>query len=138
MKYLVLFDEDEVMPGCMTNDPKKYWKGKYEIFEVKEDGTFVLIKAWGVTEDEGMAVYKWVAEDDPMTNDPEVMGKWNGRGRNDFSLQDVSIIKVLAHFKEPAEDILADIKSCGEHGEEIDGYWVVFGEYMDDNYSSGY
>lgn len=145
MKYLVLYgdfcsESDRVIPVpcCMTNDPKKYWSSKYKIYEVKDNGTFVLIKDLEVTNDKGIALYKWTAKEDPQIDDPEIITEWTGRGRNDFSLQEVSIIKTVAHFEEPAEDILADIKSCGEHGEEINDYWVVFGEYTDDNYSCGY
>ena len=143
MKYLVLccdfyYGEDEITPYCMTNDPKKYWSSKYKIYEVKDNGTFVLIKDFDVTNDKGIALYQWTAKEDPQVDSPEIIGKWNDKNRNNFSLQEISLIKTLAHFEEPAEDILADIESFGAHGEEVDDYWMVFGEYTDDNYSCGY
>lgn len=143
MKFLITelaqeFDE-ACLPLRITEDPSDYGYG-YEVYEILEDGTFKLIKEWNEAKKEGFALYYWDSSEQAESGScPTIIRDFLGMGRDDFSKEDISMIKEEAEFDEDVDFILSEIRCCGEYAEErSDGKWVVFGSYRDDDFSVGW
>ena len=146
MKYLIvrctpLCDQYECdadrEPVCMTDDPTPYGYG-YEVYEVQEDGSLVRIKEMEDAREEGMALYRW-HEDAPDGSSPEALMKFPNLTRWTIPADTMTAVVEKAGFtEEPPSEILAEVISTGSYGEEINGYWVVFGEYRDNRFDCGY
>lgn len=143
MKYLITelaqeFDET-CLPLRITEDPSDYGYG-YEVYEILEDGTFKLIKEWNEAKKEGFALYYWDSYEQAESGScPTIIRDFRGMDRDDFSKEDISMIKEEAKFNEDVDFILSEISCCGEYAEESsDGKWVVFGSYRDDDFSVGW
>lgn len=143
MKYLIvkcseLGDQYECdadrTPVCLTDDYEKYDRYEYEIYEITSENTFKLIKEYGTSSNQGMAVYKWYDEEDYKGEPDEIMVMDKGYTREDYTKSKIKQIKSDYHFKDSVNDIYTDIKSSGSHGEEINGEWVVIGEYIEGDY----
>lgn len=126
-------------PLCLTNDISSYGLG-YEIYEIKPDGTFECVKGYEVGIEEGMAIYYWGADEDPEDRNckPTVIRKYKGMTRNDVTKTLVKEIKKEFGFTDSVNEILTRIDCGGDYADEINGKWIVFGEYMDNRYSLGY
>ena len=146
MKYLIvkctlLADQYECdadrEPICMTDDPTPYGYG-YEIYEVQEDGSLLRIKEIEDTRENGMALYRW-QEDADENDPPEVLMKFPDLTRWNIPLNILTaVIEKAGFIEETAGEILAEVISTGSYGEEINGYWVVFGTYRDNQFDCGY
>jgi hypothetical protein len=129
-------------PLLMTNDISK-WEHRmgYEIYEVCSNGALKLVKGYeDVGNCWGFAVYCWDDANADATSTPNtVYQTFPQMDRHDF-LKTVSLkqIKNTYGFQDNYKIIKREIFSSGSHGEEIDGKWVVMGEYFGDCYSSGY
>lgn len=146
MKYLIvkctlLNDQYECdadrEPICMTDDPTPYGYG-YEVYEVQGDGSLLRIKESEDANEEGMALYRWheSAEDGDL---PEVLAKFPDLTRWNIPLNTLTAVIEKAGFtEEPPSEILAEVISTGSYGEERGEYWVVFGEYRDNQFDCGY
>lgn len=143
MKYLIvkcreLNDQYECdadrTPICLTDDFKKFDKYGYEIYEITSENTFKLIKEYDTSSDKGMAVYKWYDEDDEKEEPDEIMVMDKNYEREDYTKSKIKQIKSDYHFKDSVSDIYTDIQCSGSHGEEINGAWVVIGEYIKGGY----
>jgi hypothetical protein len=145
MKYLIIkckelgdqFECDaDRTPICVTNDYSKYGYG-YEVWEIHSNGSLTKIKEYEDSLEEGMALYRWKEENDPREEEPEILHKDKGKTR-DITKSFAKKLKQEVGFKESVNEIFQDIESRGSHAEELNGYWVVYGEYIDNNFSIGY
>lgn len=141
MKYLIVKcdDENDRIPLCVTDDKSKYGNG-YEVYEIQLNGKLKLIKEYDVALKTGTALYKWNSDmsDYAETHKPDkIIAKWEGRTLNSFSKTEIKKIAKQAHFTEDADDIIIETKTGNAYGEEIDGNWVVLGEYRDNIYDLG-
>ena len=143
MKYLIVkYAEEscECEPICVTDDKSKYGIG-YLVYEIKNNGKLKLIKDYDIAVKTGSALYSWNnAMDDYLEKHApdKIFAKWEGKAAAKFSENEIRDIIKQAHFTEDVDDIIEQIKNWGTHGEEIDGKWVVFGEYRDTEYDIGY
>lgn len=144
-KYLILKCEESDeswgreanrTPICLTNDYSNYGYD-YEVWEIEENGTLKCIKEYTETDDYGMALYKWQADADAENTIPIVIQKFPKFTRKDMTKEMANSIIKKANFKE-VDDFLSNIKYSGQHGEDVDDYWVVFGEYTENSYDLGY
>lgn len=125
------------MPVCLTEDASQYGLG-FEVYQVNIDNSLTLIKDYETgTGDSGMALYYWDEEEDDSETPPTVIKKWVGLNSNSVSKSLIKRIREQAKFDNSLREIIEDIRHCGSHGEEIDGKWVVFGDYIDSWYPSG-
>lgn len=125
------------VPVCMTDDPSQYGYG-YEVWQVQEDGTFILIKEYETANESGMALYYW-PEDAKDGEAPTVLTKFHNMTRWEVSTMVASTVIQMANFVDAnAEEIIEEVHSCGSYGEECDTRWVVFGEYEDGKFDVGY
>lgn len=124
-------------PICLTEDASQYGLG-YEVYQVNPNNTFTLIKEYDTALEFGIALYQWNEDDEEEEKMPTVLEKWKGKGRDDISKSQVKKIKSKVGFRESIKEIMDDICCVGNHGEIIQGKWVVLGEYFDSNYSLGY
>lgn len=141
MKYLIikcdeLGDQWECdanrTPICITNDYSKYGYG-YEIYELLTDNTFKLIKNYEDAIEKGFAIYEYF--DDGSIN---LYEKFPNMTRNDITKSQVKKWKQKYHFTDTIKDIFKFLTCYGSCGNEIEGKWIVIGEYLDNNYSFGY
>lgn len=141
MKYLVvkcteLNDQHECdadrEPICLTDDCEKFNKYGYEIYEITSNNTFKLVKEYDTSSDKGVAVYKWHNDNGEEDKDEpdEIIAKFKNHTRYDYTKSKIKQIKSDYHFKDSIDDIYLDMKCSGAHGEEINGEWVVIGEYV--------
>ena len=122
------------VPVCMTDKPEKYGMG-YEIYELQKSNTFKRIKEYDTPNEEGMAVYHYVEK---IEGPVEVFEKFPNLRNNELSYNFVKEIKNRYGFTAPVESIRENIHYDRAHAEEIKGKYIVFGEYYDDIYTSGY
>lgn len=143
MKYLIVkYAEEscECEPICVTDDKSKYGIG-YLVYEIKSNGKLKLIKDYDIATKTGSALYSW---NNPMydyvkTRTPDnIYVKWEGKERTKFSKSEIRDIIKQAHFAEDIDYIIKQIKIWGTYSEEVDGKWIVFGEYRDTEYDTGY
>lgn len=143
MKYLIikcseLSDQYECdadrTPVCLTDDFEKYNRYGYEIYEITSENTFKLIKEYSTSSNQGMAVYKWYDETDEKDEPDEIMVMDKNYKREDYTKSKIKKIKSNYHFKDSVNEIYTDIQCSGSHGEEINGEWVVVGEYIEGGY----
>lgn len=120
-------------PVCLTNNPKKYGHG-YEIYEVKPNNTFKLIKDYDESNESGFALVNWIGEEE---NIPKVLKKFPGRTRSSFTKTEIQKLKEELDFKDSVNQIYNDIQCSGSHGEVVNFVWRVFGEYEDSHYNIG-
>jgi len=126
-------------PVCLTNDISNYGLG-YEVYEIKSDGSFECIKGYDYALEEGMAIYFWGPNDEPEDRDckPTIIKNYKNMKRSEVTKSMVKKLKKEIGFTNTVDEIFLNIKSAGHYGEEIDGNWIVFGEYMDSWFSIGY
>jgi hypothetical protein len=124
-------------PFCMVTDYSKYGLG-YEVWERKLDGSFELIKDYEEALEEGFALYFWNEDDDVHSSEPTIQYKKVGWTRDSITKAFVKKLKQEVGFQETVDDIFVDIDCRGSHGEIIGKKWVVFGEYMDDDFGYGF
>lgn len=124
-------------PVCLTEDISKYGLG-YEVYKVNPDNTFTLIKDYESALEYGMALYYWDKDDTNENALPTIIEKWKEWDRYSVTNSRVKNIKKKVGFHNTVTEIINDIITCGTHGEEIQGKWVVLGEYIDGSYSLGY
>ena len=141
MKYLIvecteLNDQWECdadrRPICLTNDYSNYGRG-YEVYEVKDNGTLNLIKDYSITNAEGIAVVEYSLDIDDMEG--TVLKKYPNKTRDDISW---AMVLLDSYGFEDIDGAIWDYKLSGECGEEINGKWLVIGEYEDDKLPLGY
>ncbi len=149
MKYLIveceeLHDQYECeanrIPLCMTDDISKYeHEFGYEIYEVKNDGTFSLVKSFEDTDGNwGMAIYFWKNEEDVESNLPDIVyEKFPQANSKIFTTAKIKEIKKTYHLTESVKEIKDEI-SYGSYGTELNGGWFVIGDYNGSIYSWGY
>ena len=125
-------------PICMTDDYSTYGLG-YEVYELTPENEFHCIKEYEEPLEYGIAIYKWLDVDDERHIPDEIMRKYPEKDRDDFTLAEIKEICKKYHFEENTpREILTEISHCGGYGEEVNGEWVVIGEYRDDRFSLGY
>ena len=144
MKYLIVecrelgdqweCDADRT-PICVTDDPSKYGRG-HEVWEILSDGNLKKIRDYDEALEEGMALYYW--EEGREEEAPTVIEKYPNKDRDSFSKSFLKKLKARVKFSETVADIETNIHCSGAHGEIIEGKWVVFGRYRDDQFSFGY
>ena len=149
MQYLVIKCEElndqyecdaNRVPICITEDISKYGFG-YEIWKIEKNGKLTLHKEYEESTESGMALYKWEDEsdlDEKILPPPTVVERYANKTRDDFTEAFFRELKAKVNFEDSVKDIYTDVRQCGSHGETIDGQWVVFGEYNDNQYSLGY
>lgn len=125
-------------PLKITDDYSEFNKNGYEIWEIVEDGNLTRIKEWEDSSDKGMALYSWGIDENVFTHAPVVIQCERNKTRADITKGFIKAIKKKVGFKDPVENIYIEVVNTGSHGEEINGRWVVYGEYADDDYSCGY
>ena len=123
-------------PICMTDDYSTYGIG-YEVYELTPKNEFHRIKEYDTPLEYGIAIYKWINGNESDTPD-EIMQKYPEKDRDDFTLKEIKEFCKEYHFEEDPEEILKELSCCGAYGEEINGEWVVIGEYLDNRFSMGY
>lgn len=123
-------------PICITEDPSKYGVG-YEVWKILDDGTLEKIKDYKKALEKGLALYYW-EEGREEEEAPTIIEKYPNKDRDSFSKSFFKKMKARAKFSETVADIETNIHCSGAHGEEIEGKWVVFGEYRDDRFDCGY
>ena len=146
MKYLIVECEElgdqwecdaNRTPLCMTDDCSTYGFG-YEVYELTPENKFRCIKEYNVPLETGIAIYKWNDAEGEKDIPDEIIEKYPGKDRDDFTLKEIKEICKKYHFEEGTpKKILTEISNCGGHGEEINGEWVVIGEYWDNWFSRG-
>lgn len=143
MKYLIvkceeLGDQYECdanrIPVCITDNPSEYGLG-YEVYELKEDNTFSLVKEYDTPLERGMALYYWGIDEDPRENKPTIIQKWVNFTRFEITEE---IVEQIGFEEEEVNEIIKSIKYQGSYAEEFDKKWLVLGEYLDDYFSVGY
>lgn len=143
MKYLIvkceeLGDQYECdanrIPVCITDNPSEYGLG-YEVYEIKEDNTFSLIKAYETSLEQGMALYYWGIDEDERKDKPTIIQKWVNFTRSEITEE---IVEQIGFEEEEVNEIIKSIKCQGSYGEDFDDKWLVLGEYFDDWFSVGY
>lgn len=141
MKYLVvkcteLGDQWECdadrEPICLTNDFAKFDKYGYEIYEITSGNTFKLVKKYDTSSEEGVAIYKWHNADEFDEDDEpdEIIAIFKNHTRDMYTKSKIKQIKSEYHFEDSIDDIYNDMRCSGVHAEEINGEWVVIGEYV--------
>lgn len=124
-------------PVCLTEDASPYGRG-FEVYEINPNNSLTLIKDYETGGgDSGMALYYWNEGEDDNEVLPTVIEKWVGLNSNSVSKSQIKQIKKQARFNESLKEIEEEIRNCGSYGEEVDGKWVVFGDYEDSLYSFG-
>ena len=144
MKYLIIecnelgdqweCDADRT-PICITENPSEYGIG-HEVWKILSDGTLEKIRNYDEALEEGMALYYW--EDGREEEAPTIIEKYPNKDRDGFSKNFFEKLKVRVKFSETVADIETNIHCCGAHGEQIEGKWIVFGEYRDNRFDCGY
>lgn len=147
MKYLViecneLGDQWECdanrNPICMTDNYEDYDDYGYEIYELCSDNTFKLIKGYEDCSEQGMAIYQWNNANEE-TDEPDIIyEKYENKDRNYFTKKIIKKLITKYHFEDTVDEIYDEIRSTGSHGEEIEGKWIVIGEYNGSRYDIGY
>lgn len=149
MKYLIieceeLLDQYECevhrTPLCMTDDASKYeHEFGYEIYEVKDDGTFSRIKEYDDTcGNWGMAIYFWKNEDDIEEKLPDIVyEKFPQANSKIFTTAKIKEIKKTYHLTDSVKEIKDEV-NCGSYGTELNGGWFVIGSYNGSVYNWGY
>lgn len=147
MKYLVvkcdeLNDQWECdanrTPICLTDDYSKYDCFGYDIYEVKADGTFELIREYGQISCEEIVIAIWNDAETTEEKDPDKIIPIKKGDRKVVSKKLVEKLKRQYHFPDTVTEIFNDITCSGAYGEEINGAWVVLGEKMDNIIMKGY
>lgn len=137
-QYLVLTcngdDYEYTKPCCLTTDISSYGLG-YEIWELHGNGTFTLYKNASDYNEHGMIIATYDADTDKLLNLTKKMVSLDRTNYN--TAKKVKDIAKSCGFTEKLTDIAHEIAICGEYGEEVDGKWVVFGEYADTYYPKG-
>ena len=142
MKYLIV-KCDELMDGfecdanrtpiCLTDDYSNYGRG-YEVYKIKKDNTFELIKDYDDCLESGIAVVHYSIDED--YDEPIIIEKIPNKGR-----KDIRIFTELFHkynFSEDFKIARLEFQNCGSYGEELKNRWWVITEYFDDVYGGGY
>ena len=124
-------------PVRLTNDASIYGIG-YEVYEIRPDGSLDCIKGYEQGLESGMAVYHWGATDNPEECAPIVTERYKGMSSSEVTKSMVKQIKKRVGFTNTVNEIYLNILDCGNYGEEINGEWVVFGEYIDTRFDVGY
>lgn len=120
-------------PVCLVDDWADYNKYGYEVYEVLEDNTFKLIRNYEQAGERKISVCVWNSlRADDIEDAPNLVIDICSGDRDNVTIAMIEDIKKRYHFKDDIEDIRLDIKSSGQHGEEINGKWVGFGERIDD------
>ena len=119
-------------PFCLTEDPKQYGYG-FEIYKVKSDNTFELVKEYDEANEIGFAIVDYDDENDA----PFVRKKYPNLTRETITESQVKQIKKEFGFIETVKEIFDDISCSGSHGEDIGEKWRVFGEYLDNHFDRG-
>ena len=147
MKYLVVectelgdqweCDADRT-PICLTDDYSKYNKMGYEIYEVKSDGTFELIRNYYEVTNESIYVYIWDNIDNANHGKyPTTFAKITSGNRHDVTKSMVKKIKQQYGFTDTIDEIFKDIQCSGTHGERHKNKWMEFGEVFDNEFYFG-
>lgn len=126
-------------PICMTNDYSKYGYN-YEVYEVSENGSLKLIKDHETPIEMGYAIYYWGADEDAENRDnpPTVLKKFPNATCKDAKVFLKELKKLNLCFSESDKEVVHAIKTCLTYGEEVDGKWLVIGEYEDTRFMYGY
>lgn len=150
MKYLIVECEElgdqwecdaNRAPLCITDDISKYeHEYGYEIYKVKNDGTFSLIKNYDDTRGNcGMAIYFWKNEADAEEKLPDIVyEKFPQTDRDFFTKAKIEKIIKTYHLTESVKEIKNDISCGGDYGTRLNGGWFVIGNYNGSVYSLGY
>lgn len=141
MQYLVVKCDDSYdsivdrQPICITNNITTYGR-QYEIYKISPDGKLKLIKDYCVTLESGIALYKWHADKnlDRYCLPDEIICKWKNKTSKSFTKSLIKRIKGQVGFKSQVEEIYDNFTRWGVYSEEINGEWVVLGEYNDNIY----
>ena len=146
MKYLIIeckelgdqweCDADRT-PICITENHLDYGFG-YEVWKILEDGNLEKIRDYDDPLEEGMALYYWENEEDVENKLPIILEKYPDKDRDAFSKEFFQKIKTRVGFSEVASKIKSSIHCAGSYAENIQGKWVVFGEYRDNIFDYGY
>ena len=119
-------------PFCLTEDPKQYGYG-FEVYKVKSNNTFELVKEYDVANETGFAIVDYDDENDT----PFVRKKYPNLTRETITKSQVKQIKKEFGFIETVKEIFDDISRSGSHGEVVGKKWRVFGEYLDNDFDKG-
>lgn len=125
-------------PICLTNDYDKYNTMGYEIYKIKENGTFELIRNYDDVTNEYMCVYWWNDEDKVEEQSPDKIIKIQKGDRDNVTKSLIKKIKQQYHFTDTIKEIERNIYCSGYHSELIDNKWTVFGETFDNWFPYGY
>ena len=123
-------------PFCLAEDPKQYGYG-FEVYEVKSNNTFKLVKEYDVANEIGFAIVDWIEADDDENDTAFVRKKYPNLTRETITKSQVKQIKKEFGFIETVKEIFDDISCAGSHGEVVGGKWRVFGEYIDNHFDKG-
>ncbi len=123
-------------PFCLTEEPKQYGYG-FEVYKVKSNNTFELVKEYDVANETGFAIVDWIETDDDENDTAFVIKKYPNLTRETITKSQVKQIKKEFGFIETVKKIFDDISYSGSHGEVISEKWRVFGEYLDNNFDRG-
>ena len=123
-------------PFCLTEDSKQYGYG-FEVYKVKSNNTFELVKEYDVANETGFAIVDWIETDDDENDTAFVKKKYPNLTRETITKSQVKQIKKEFGFIETVKEIFDDISYSGSHGEVIGEKWRVFGEYLDNNFDRG-
>lgn len=139
MKYLIMdyTDEENGFPMLVTDDPSNYGYC-YAIYKILDNGKLILTKDYDKPCKEGFALYSWNADADAEKEKPIVILTFENKKRKDLTPEFIRKIIETAGFTEEFDEIEWALHCSGQYGEEIDGKWVVFGEYLDNKFSLGY
>lgn len=149
MKYLivkceVLDDQYECdanrIPLCITDDISEYeHEYGYEIYEVKNDGTFSLVKNYEDTRgNSGMAIYFWKNENEVEDKLPDIVyEKFPQVEREFFTEAKIEEIKKTYHLTESTKYIKDEVRCFGSYGTILNDGWFVIGYYNGSVYELG-
>ena len=104
----------------------------FDVYALKDDNTFELVKDYETPMEWGMALYYWRISDDCEGVKPTVIQKWNHRTRDEH------VPKKAKQAMIKGTDIFDNLKSCGAISWCKGKYYYVYGEYQDNFYSLGY
>lgn len=104
----------------------------FDVYALKDDNTFELVKDYETPMDWGMALYYWQISDDCQKMEPTIIQKWRYRTRDEHAPKKAKQAMIKG------TDIFDDLNGSGAISWCKGKYYYVYGEYQDNFYSLGY
>lgn len=126
-------------PILITSNEEKMrsMRSGNEVYEINEDGTLVLIKAYDDYDEEGMALYYWYKEENKEITPPHVLMKFPNLGSSNPIPNEVGKYFLLDNedFSQFEDLGFLNFESDFDGHEDVD---VFYSGYRDNEFSDGY